>query len=195
MNNLDYDYINSFGFILKGGIIKSIEELLENKNVVKIVQDKEKNGIEYYFNNNECHYLSNARFSLIIEKYPQIFLENIRIIKDFFHRKYEIDNIRKKLLYENIKEFKWENLIYIENVNLDLNKNLAFNINIIKNYLSEKYCIKNEVDTLINSAWKNFFNFSYMEKYTIPTIEKYDYWKSLHKGNISFDEAYKDYKN
>ena len=195
MNNFDFDYLSSFGFFLKGGIISSLEYLLENKNVVNIEYDKEKQNIKYYFNNGIFHSLSSVRFSFIIKEYPNIFSKKLLNIKDFLQRKGEIDNIRKNLSYESIKEYEWENLLYFENIDIDLNNNIEYNIKIIEKYLCKKYNVENDVDIMINNAWKRFFNYGYMKEYIIPTIEKYEYWKSLHKGNTSFHEAYKDYTN
>jgi hypothetical protein len=196
VNAFDYDYINSFGFIIKGGIIRSIEELLKKKNVLKIENDAKGDGIKYYLvNNSNYHFLSGIHYLLCAEKVPKLFPQKMLNGQNFVKIKAEIDNIRKALDINAIKKFEWENLIYIENIQFDLTKNLQYNITILKEYLSQKIPSRNEIDCIINNAWKRFFNYSYMEKYNIPTIEKYEYWKSLGEENKSFHDTYKDYKN
>ena len=191
------EYLNDFAFIFKGGIISSIEHLIEIKNVKNIKYDKEKAIIRYFFGrkNSMYHSLEIAYFFMAAENYPEIFkIKNLNY-ENFFEKKCEIDNIRKSMRFENIKNIQWENLIYVDDIQLKFNKNLEYNLNILKEYLNVKYQVNNEVDNLLNNAWNRFFDYPYMKNYVIPSIERYEYWRSLYKGKKTFYESYKDYQN
>jgi len=195
MNHFELDFANSFAFFIKGGIIDSIEQLIRTVKNPIVGMSFEKDGVYYHQKNGNNMFLYGVRYNIAAKSYPEIFKNIDYSSKDFSIIKNQIDSIRKNIDINSLINTDWENIYYFENIDFVLNKNLEENINILKYFIQGRLLNKDLVDSLINSAWTNFINISHLKNYIIPTIEKYDYWKSLHTGNKTFHEAYKDYKN
>jgi hypothetical protein len=196
MNINEIHYLNNYGLVLKGGILASLEELIDNrKNKIKNISYKEKRGIEYIWDNNEQHFLFTGYFIDFIKKYNTIFPEYLLKINNSKELINEINKIRKEIDLKYYINDNWENLIYI-NLNIFNKKRiLKYNIYVIKNYLKRYAILDIDIEKMVNDAFYRFLYRPYMKDYVLPTIERYNYWKKLHYGNLSFHDAYKNYKN